>query len=83
MGCSRAVFARAAADQRRTLEKWERGRPSRILRRQRWFCWCAGIPTRWSGWKGWRLVDAMGKWSQKIAKRKTSLMLRMNGELGK
>jgi len=45
-----------------TREPWRngsRGGPSRILRGQRWFCWCAGIPTRLSGWKRWRRVEAV------------------------
>jgi putative transcriptional regulator len=51
MRCSRAVFARKLRINERTLENGNRGEPSRILRRQHWFCWCAGIPIRWSGWK--------------------------------
>src|SRR5260370_21658238 len=38
--------------------EWEREGASRIGRR-RWFCWCAGIPTRGSAWKRWRLVEAV------------------------
>src|SRR5260370_764338 len=38
--------------------EWEREGASRIGRR-RWVCWGAGIPTRGSAWKRWRLVDAV------------------------
>src|SRR6266404_8151965 len=60
MRCSRAVFARKLRINESTLEKWEQDEPGQILRRQCWFCWCAGIPTRWSGLRSWRLVDAHG-----------------------
>lgn len=51
--CSRAVFARKLRINKRTLENWEQGRASPILRQQPWSCWFANIPTPSNNWNGW------------------------------